>query len=211
MPVSSSSSYKTVILRTEYMCSSSSTPPRHTGSQYRPQILIAVGRLSAFFTGALVITGTHTRPGGQMAFSKDSIWFKEAWIINRWCSWKFPIRAFLSFSFLPLSFPTAKSDIDSASRFPARIASIIRLPLSLSRYSKITLISWQFFHNHLFLSFRLSYQYKDYEKYGGFQMRHFTEVGRTYHNFWGNKINDYALKSCIFFKSDVLLISGRRW
>jgi hypothetical protein len=29
-------------------------------------------------------------------------------------------------------------------------------------------------------------------------------VGRTYHNFRGNKINDYALKSCIFFENNGL-------
>ena len=33
-------------------------------------------------------------------------------------------------------------------------------------------------------------------------------VGRTYHNFRGNKINDYALKSCIFFEDNDLWITG---
>lgn len=28
-------------------------------------------------------------------------------------------------------------------------------------------------------------------------------VGRTYHNFRGNKINDYALKSSIFIESNL--------
>jgi hypothetical protein len=33
-------------------------------------------------------------------------------------------------------------------------------------------------------------------------------IGYTYHDFRGNKINDYALKSCIFFKDNGLWITG---
>ena len=33
-------------------------------------------------------------------------------------------------------------------------------------------------------------------------------VGRKYHNFRGNKINDYALKSCIFFEDNGLWIKA---
>ena len=34
-------------------------------------------------------------------------------------------------------------------------------------------------------------------------------TNEPYHNYFGNNINDYELKSSIFFKVDVLLTSGR--
>jgi hypothetical protein len=35
-------------------------------------------------------------------------------------------------------------------------------------------------------------------------------VSHTYHNFWGNKINDYAWKSCIFFEDNGLWLTEVR-
>jgi len=39
----------------------------------------------------------------------------------------------------------------------------------------------------------ITYQYKDYEEDGGFHMPAPHRVDQTYHNFRGNKINNYAL------------------
>jgi hypothetical protein len=36
-------------------------------------------------------------------------------------------------------------------------------------------------------------------------------IGHTYHDFRGNKINDYALKSCIFFKDNGLWITRKKY
>jgi hypothetical protein len=43
-----------------------------------------------------------------------------------------------------------------------------------------------------------------YEEDGGFHMLAPHRAGRTYHNFRGNKINDYKMKSCIFFEDNGL-------
>lgn len=45
-----------------------------------------------------------------------------------------------------------------------------RFPLSLCKYYKIYTTLLTIFHNHLFLSFRISCQNKDYEEDGGFPM-----------------------------------------
>jgi len=47
-----------------------------------------------------------------------------------------------------------------------------------------------------------------YEEYGEFHMPEPHRVGHTYQNFQENKINDYKMKSCVFFEDNCLWIAG---